>query len=78
MSELKNTRRATPAEEAHFRAVIGELAETNFLTRWMCHVCGGRTEKDPVLAEGRQDVGPRADGNGRDYRTIRVCDQCLR
>ena len=27
MSELKNTRRATPEEDAHFRAVIGELAD---------------------------------------------------
>ena len=27
------------------------LTSTNCLTRWMCHVCGGMTEKDPVLAE---------------------------
>ncbi len=50
------------------------LTETNFLTRWHCHVCGGRTEKDPVLAEGVQDIGPSDDGKGRDYRTVRVCD----
>jgi hypothetical protein len=54
------------------------LTETNFLTRWHCHVCGGRTEKDPVLAEGEQDIGPSDDGTGREYRTVRVCDQCLK
>ena len=54
------------------------LTETNFLTRWHCHVCGGRTEKDPVLAEGEQDIGPSDDGNGREHRTVRVCDQCLK
>ena len=54
------------------------LTETNFLTRWHCHACGGRTKKDPVLAEGKQDLGPSDDGTGRDYRTIRVCDQCLK
>ena len=54
------------------------LTETNFLTRWHCHVCGGRTEKDPVLAEGEQDLGPSDDGKGRDYRTVRVCGQCLK
>ena len=54
------------------------LAPTNFLTRWPCHVCGGRTEKDPVLAEGKQDLGPSNDGTVRDYRTVRVCDQCLK
>lgn len=48
------------------------LTETNFLTRWHCHVCGGRTEKDPILAEGSQAVGERH------YRTVRVCDQCLK
>ena len=51
--------------------------ETNFLTRWPRHVCGGRTYKEAVLAEGVQDLGPSADGKGRDYRTVRVCDQCL-
>ncbi len=44
----------------------------------VCHVCGGRTEKDPVLAEGEQDIGPSDDGKGREHRIIRVCDQCLK
>ena len=48
------------------------LTSTNCLTRWMCHVCGGMTEKDPVLAEGRQDLP------NNEFRTVRVCDQCLR
>ena len=48
------------------------LTRTNFLTRWHCHVCGGRTEKDEVLAEGRQDLP------NNEYRIVRVCDQCLR
>ena len=54
------------------------LTKANFWTRWHCHVCGGRTEKDPVLAEGKQDIGPSNDGKGRDYRTVRVCDQCMK
>jgi hypothetical protein len=40
------------------------LVETNVLTRWPCHVCGGHTEKVEVLAE---DHG----GN------VRVCEFCL-
>jgi len=48
------------------------LTSTNCLTRWRCHVCGGMTEKDPVLAEGRQDLP------NNEYRIVRVCDQCLR
>ena len=46
------------------------LTSTNCLTRWRCHVCGGMTEKDPVLAEGRQDLP------NNEYRIVRVCDQC--
>jgi hypothetical protein len=41
-------------------------------TRWKCHVCGGRTEKDEILAEGKQDLP------NNEYRIVRVCDQCLR
>ncbi len=53
------------------------LTRTNFLTRWHCHVCGGRTEKDEILAEGEQNLP--ADGlPGREYRIVRVCDQCLK
>ena len=48
------------------------LTETNFLTRWACHVCGGWTEKDPVLAEGKKDLP------NNEYRVVRVCDQCLK
>ena len=40
------------------------LVETNVLTRWPCHVCGGRTEKEPILCEA--DDG------------FRVCENCLR
>ena len=47
-------------------------------TRWPCHVCGGCTEKDPILAEGEQDLGPTEIGVGRKYRTVRVCDRCLK
>ncbi|MCH8167162.1 MAG: hypothetical protein IIC03_04445 [Proteobacteria bacterium] len=53
------------------------LTPANFLTRWPCHVCGGRTEKDPVLAEGEQNL-PSDGLPGRKYRTVRVCDQCLK
>jgi hypothetical protein len=48
------------------------LTRTNFLTRWHCHTCGGWTEKDPVLAEGKQDLP------NNEYRIVRVCDQCLK
>ncbi len=53
------------------------LTPTNFLTRWHCHVCGGRTEKDEMLAEGEQNL-PSDGLPGRKYRTVRVCDQCLK
>ena len=49
-----------------------ELVETNFFTRYPCTVCGGRTEKVGILAEGTQ----RLSGDG-DYRTVRVCETCL-
>ena len=41
-----------------------KLVETNFLTRWPCHVCGSCTEKVAILAEAE---------NG-----LRVCESCLR
>ncbi len=41
-----------------------ELVETNFLTRWPCTVCGGCTEKVPILAESKTGE--------------RVCESCLR
>jgi hypothetical protein len=40
-----------------------KLVASNFLTRWPCHVCGGSTEKEPILAES--DDG------------FRVCERCL-
>jgi hypothetical protein len=56
-----------------------KLVEANYLTRWPCTVCGGYTEKVPVLCEGgeietdaRGIVGP---GMSRD--AIRVCEFCL-
>jgi hypothetical protein len=48
-----------------------KLVETNFFTRWSCTVCGGCTEKDPVLAESELEKG---DG----VQCIRVCDLCLK
>ncbi len=57
-------------------AIKISLTRTNFLTRWHCHACGGWTEKDPVLAEGEQDISLPDDGP--EMRTIRVCDQCLK
>ena len=53
-----------------------ELVESSFLTRWPCTVCGGCTEKVPILAEGRQDLSS-GDINVGEYRTIRVCENCL-
>ena len=53
------------------------LTPANFWTRWPCHVCGGRTEKDPVLAEGEQNL-PSDGLPGRKFRIVRVCDQCLK
>jgi len=52
------------------------LTPTSVLTRWPCHVCGGWTEKDPVLAEGEQDISLPDDGP--EMRTIRVCGNCLK
>ena len=44
-----------------------ELVETNFLTRWPCHVCGGCTEKHPILAEVTE--GP--------FKDFRACETCM-
>ncbi len=55
-----------------------KLTETNFLTRWHCHVCGGHTEKVPVLAEGELLLPTgHSHGEGYDCYTVRVCEQCL-
>lgn len=53
-------------------AIEVELVESNFLTRWPCTVCGGCTEKVPILAEGRQPLS-----NDGESRKIRVCENCL-
>ena len=52
------------------------LVEASFLTRWPCTVCGGCTDKVPILAEGRQDLSS-GDFHVGEYRTIRVCENCL-
>lgn len=44
-----------------------ELVESCFLTRRKCHVCGGQTEKVPILAEVIS--GPETG--------FRVCETCL-
>lgn len=44
-----------------------ELKETNFLTRWPCDICGGCTEKVPILCE--VVTGP--------YEGLRICEYCL-
>jgi hypothetical protein len=41
-----------------------ELVRTNVFTRWPCHVCGGATDKDAVLAQA---------ANG-----FRICPECLK
>jgi hypothetical protein len=40
-----------------------KLVQTNFLTRWPCHLCDGCTEKVEILCEAE---------NG-----FRVCERCL-
>ena len=49
-----------------------KLRETNFFTRYPCTVCGGRTEKVGILAEGTQQLSD--DG---ETRIVRVCETCL-
>ena len=44
-----------------------ELVSTNVHTRWPCHVCGGCTEKEPILCEVPD--GP--------YKGLRICEFCL-
>ena len=46
-----------------------KFERTNVFTRWPCTVCGGCTEKVPVLVEAKDTI------NGGD---IRVCEQCLK
>ena len=54
------------------------LTQNTFPAGCLCHVCGSRGVEDTVIAEGKQDLGPSNDGTVRDYRTVRVCDQCLK
>lgn len=41
-----------------------ELVETTVFTRWPCTICGGVTEKVPILCEGPGGM--------------RVCEECLK
>ena len=54
-------------EEMRKQKIKVELVETNFFTRWPCHVCGGTTDKVPILAEVRK---------GR-FKGFRVCERCI-
>lgn len=47
--------------------IVFELVETNFLTRWPCNICGGCTEKDPILCEVKSG----------EYKGMRICTSCL-
>jgi hypothetical protein len=49
-------------------AIKFELVETNYLTRWPCHVCGGCTEKHSILAEVTE--GP--------FKGFRACETCMK
>ena len=48
--------------------IVFELVETNYLTRWPCHICGGNTEKEPVLCEVLEGTN----------KGLRVCESCLK
>ena len=48
-----------------------KLTETNFFTRYPCTVCGGKTEKVGILAEGPLQLD---DGGNM---TVLVCESCL-
>lgn len=48
--------------------VVVVLTETNALVRWPCHVCGGCTEKYPVLAEVQEG----------EHEGFRVCETCIK
>ena len=68
---------AQPKEGKIATAVIEvSLIPTNYLTNLHCNVCGGWIEKDPVLAEGEQDIS--LPNNDPATRIVRVCDQCLK
>ena len=45
-----------------------QLVKSFMLTRWPCHVCGGHTDKLPVLAEVQ----------GGEHDGFRVCETCIR
>jgi hypothetical protein len=49
------------------RDIVVELNQTNVLTHWPCHVCGGCTDKFNTLAEVLS--GP--------CQGLRVCETCL-
>ena len=52
----------------HAGPIIIQFVYTNFFARRHCHVCGGLTDKDPIIAEGEAENGG----------TVRVCDRCLK
>ena len=47
--------------------VTVRLVPSRFLTRWKCHVCGGHTEKVPILAEVMAG----------EHAGFRVCEACI-
>jgi hypothetical protein len=51
--------------------ILIKFVRTSCFTRWHCDVCGGDTEKDAVLCEGKFTLP-----NGR-VDDVLVCPQCL-
>src|ERR1700730_7399675 len=70
-------RRTTETTMQMTKILDVKLVETNVYTRWSCTVCGGRTEKEPILAEGCSagctDCGDKNCGGS----LVRVCEFCL-
>ena len=48
--------------------IIFELVETNVFTRWPCTICGGCTEKVPILCDVKSG----------EYKDMLICEQCLK
>ncbi len=48
--------------------IVVSLVESNFLTRWLCHVCGGCTEEVLTVAEVTEG----------EYAGLRVCESCVK
>jgi hypothetical protein len=45
-----------------------KFVQSDFITRWPCHVCGGCTEKVEILVEGVDESD----------NEIRICETCLK